>query len=137
MTTSCSALLLLLATSPVIQNPGPQQPVAASTAPAQTTKEVACASKPGERTHCAADTSAGVVLLRLSGDAPCLLGKSWGYDQAGVWVSDGCSATFGTGVAEPQTTKPKPLTHIPNVGFLLFDGDKGRSISGFSATRGI
>ncbi len=25
-----------------------------------------------------------------------------------------------------QTTKPKPLSHVPNVGFLLFDGDKGQ-----------
>src|SRR5688572_16603292 len=99
MPTSGCALLLLLAAAPAIQNSGPQQPVAASTAPGQTTKEVVCASKPGERTHCAADTSAGVVLLRSTGDAPCLLGKSWGYDQAGVWVSDGCSARFGTGSA--------------------------------------
>jgi hypothetical protein len=88
---------------------------------------VSCASKPGERTQCAADTSKGVVLLRSTGDAPCLLGRTWGYDQTSVWVSDGCSAVFGTGPAvEPETTKPKPLSHIPNVGFLLFDGDKGQ-----------
>ena len=28
--------------------------------------------------------------------------------------------------AEPATTKPRPLSHIPNVGFLLFDGDQGQ-----------
>ena len=27
-----------------------------------------------------------------AGDAPCLLGRTWGYDDGGVWVSDGCSA---------------------------------------------
>ena len=86
-----------------------------------------CVSKAGERTQCPADTSKGVVLLRSTGDAPCLLGKTWGYDQTSVWVSDGCSAEFVTGpAAEPQTTKPKPLSHIPNVGFLLFDGEKGQ-----------
>ena len=53
---------------------------------------VTCTSKPGERTQCPADTSAGVVLLRSTGEAPCLLGRTWGYDQTSVWVSDGCSA---------------------------------------------
>ena len=61
------------------------------------------------------------------GDAPCLLGRTWGYDQTSVWVSDGCSAEFGTASAvQPQTTKPKAPTHVPNVGFLLFDGEKGQ-----------
>jgi hypothetical protein len=88
---------------------------------------VTCSSKPGERATCAADTSKGVVLLRSTGDAPCLLGRTWGYDQTGVWVSDGCSAEFGTGPAvEPETKKPKAPTHIPNVGFLLVDDEKGQ-----------
>lgn len=88
---------------------------------------ITCASKPGERSACAADTSAGVVLLRSTGVAPCLLGKTWGYDQAGVWVSDGCSGDFATGPAAAQeTTQPKAPRHVPNVGFLLFDGDKGQ-----------
>src|SRR5262245_45520432 len=49
---------------------------------------VTCSSTPGDRSSCAADTSKGVVLLRSMGDAPCLLGKTWGYDQTSVWVSD-------------------------------------------------
>src|ERR1700752_524197 len=76
-----------------------QVPIAAAT--------VTCSSKPGERSSCAADTSKGVVLLRSAGEAPCLLGKSWGYDQTSVWVSDGCSAEFVTGAAvEPERRKP-------------------------------
>jgi Protein of unknown function (DUF3011) len=87
---------------------------------------VACSSKPGDRSVCKADTSRGIVLLRSTGEAPCLLGRTWGYDQTSVWVSDGCSAEFGTGLApEPGVTKPRPLSHIPNVGFLLVDNDKG------------
>ena len=87
-----------------------------------------CASALGERTQCPADTSAGVVLLRSTGDAPCLLGRTWGYDQTSVWVSDGCSAEFVTGVAvtKEETTNPKAPSHVPNVGFLLFDGEKGQ-----------
>src|SRR4029077_16171966 len=37
-----------------------------------------CSSALGERTQCAADTSAGVVLVRSTGAAPCLLGRTWG-----------------------------------------------------------
>ena len=86
---------------------------------------MACSSKLGERSSCPADTSKGVVLLRSSGQAPCLLGKTWGYDQTSVWVSDGCSAEFGTGAAPGPDTKPGVPRHIPNVGFLLVDHDKG------------
>ncbi len=52
---------------------------------------VSYSSSGGERQHCAADTSAGVVLARSIGSAPCLLGKTWGYDDTGVFVSEGCS----------------------------------------------
>src|SRR6187549_1692657 len=123
-------LFLVLPPSTVAAQPPPSP---APGTPDHTTAQktvvapVACSSKPGERSSCAADTSKGVVLLRSMGEAPCLLGKTWGYDQASVWVSDGCSAEFGTGVAvEPETTTPKPLSHIPNVGFLLVENPKGQ-----------
>ena len=58
---------------------------------------ISCVSRPGERQVCAADTAAGVALLRSTGDASCLLGKTWGYDNTGVWVSDGCGGEFAVG----------------------------------------
>jgi hypothetical protein len=121
-------LLAFLATPATAQDMQDDSPVGQSGAASQgVAATVTCASKPGERSSCAADTSKGVVLLRSTGDAPCLLGRTWGYDQTSVWVSDGCSAEFGTGTAvEPESTKPKPLTHIPNVGFLLVDNPKGQ-----------
>ncbi|AMY09159.1 hypothetical protein LuPra_02372 [Luteitalea pratensis] len=122
-------LLLVVLATPVAAQDTQDDPTASQKAavPQVVPVIVSCASKPGERTQCAADTSSGVVLLRSTGEAPCLLGKTWGYDQGSVWVSDGCSADFSTGiiVVEPATTKPKPLSHIPNVGFLLVAGDKG------------
>jgi hypothetical protein len=87
---------------------------------------VSCASKPGQRTSCPADTSAGVVLRRSTGGAPCLLGRSWGYDQTSIWVSDGCSGDFVTGRAAEVEAKPGVPRHLPNVGFLLVDGEKGQ-----------
>ena len=44
------------------------------------------------REHCAAELSSAVVLARSFGEAACLLRKTWGYDDTGVWVVDGCSA---------------------------------------------
>jgi Protein of unknown function (DUF3011)/Amidohydrolase len=121
-------LLVFLATPATAQDTEDDPPMSQNAAtPQGAATTVTCASKPGERSNCAADTSKGVVLLRSTGDAPCLLGRTWDYDQTSVWVADGCSAEFGTGPAqEPETKKPRPLSHIPNVGFLLFDGDKGQ-----------
>ncbi len=85
---------------------------------------------PGTLEHCAADTSAGVALIRSTGEGPCLLGKTWGYDDTGIWVSDGCSAAFvaGQATAAPSAEgeKHKPFEHVPNAGFLLYDGDLGQ-----------
>ncbi len=63
---------------------------------------VSCSSRPGERQHCPADTSKGVALARTTGERPCLLGKTWGYDDEGVWVSDGCGGEFVLGQAAPE-----------------------------------
>jgi len=106
----------------------PQQPTAAP-AGGQAAEIVRCGSKVGERTQCAADTAAGVVLVRSLGEAPCLLGKSWGYDANSVWVSDGCSGEFLThrvAAEEPEQKKQGTPKYVPNAGFLLFDGDKGQ-----------
>src|SRR5262245_15638637 len=67
---------------------------AASLAVDAPTGTIRCASAIGGRTHCPADTSQGVALLRSEGEAACLLGKTWGYDDTGIWVSDGCAAVF-------------------------------------------
>ena len=60
---------------------------------------VTCVSTGDQRQHCAADTSAGVVMLRPTGETACLLGRNWGYDAQGVWVSEGCGGQFATGSA--------------------------------------
>jgi hypothetical protein len=68
-------------------------------------------SSDGERQHCAADTSAGVLMRRQLGSAACLLGKTWGYDDESVWVDDGCSAEFQVArvpAAAPPAAAPTP-----------------------------
>jgi hypothetical protein len=111
-----------------------QDAVAQQTAPSSPAPQaqpaayiLTCNSEPGKRTECAADTSAGVTLLRSTGDAACLLGKTWGFDATGVWVSDGCSGAFAVkGPAASSTSAPITPRHVPNVGFLIFDGEKGQ-----------
>ena len=77
----CSA-----ATTEVASDTGASQ--AAAQAPADPGQlRISCTSKAGERQQCPADTSKGVALVRSRGDAPCLLGKTWGYDDEGVWVA--------------------------------------------------
>jgi hypothetical protein len=68
---------------------------------AQAVSTVTCGSPDGARQHCAADTSAGVTLARATSDQACLLGKTWGYDDRGIWVIGGCSGEF---VVSPKNT---------------------------------
>ena len=109
-----------------------------------------CTSEPGARQHCAADTSAGVALMKSTGPSACLLGKTWGYDSAGVWVADGCGGEFQLGQqagAAPPVSPPsgKPNEPIetwgefsPGQGFLIGRGDAGElSISGYALARYI
>jgi len=88
--------------------------------------QITCESQPGERNYCPADMSAGVALAKSTGAVPCLLGKTWGYDDGGVWVAEGCSGEFIAGPAPHEQGKQKPLEHIPNLGFLLYNGEKGQ-----------
>lgn len=65
---------------------------------ADETAPLTCSSEPGERKFCPADTSAGVALGLQTSTRACLLGRTWGYESGGVWVSDGCSGEFILGV---------------------------------------
>lgn len=55
---------------------------------------VVCESSGRRKTQCAADTAAGVRIIRPLSDAACGFGRQWGYDGKGIWVSGGCRAEF-------------------------------------------
>lgn len=112
-------LALICTVSLVAQSP-------TNTGPTQT---IACSST-GERQHCAADTSSGVVLIKSTGTGSCLLGRTWGYDDTGIWVSDGCGGEFMVGSLQAQTTPPvqekkKFGSYTPGAGFTVADTDFG------------
>jgi Protein of unknown function (DUF3011) len=114
-----------------------------------------CESRAGQRQYCPAKTSAGVALVKSSGPAACLLGKTWGYDDTGVWVADGCGAEFqlgqasdtgaqapATGPAVPEPNEPTKLRteswgeFDPGDGFLVGRNSKGElAISGYALVR--
>src|SRR5262249_25972617 len=54
---------------------------------------VTCESS-GGRVTCDFDTRDGVRLDRQLGDAPCEEGRTWGFNERGVWVDRGCRAVF-------------------------------------------
>jgi hypothetical protein len=79
-------------------------PAADGRGSAQPEMSVLCESVNNQRQHCPADTSAGVALMRSTGSGACLLGKTWGYDDTGVWVSDNCGGEFALGEAAGAST---------------------------------
>ena len=56
-----------------------------------------CESDSRRTRHCSVDTRGGVRISRRLSEAPCIQGRSWGYDRRGVWVSQGCRAEFVVG----------------------------------------
>jgi hypothetical protein len=59
-------------------------------------KAITCESD-GARKRCPAETRYGVALIRLLSVSECALGRTWGFDADGVWVSEGCGAQFALG----------------------------------------
>ena len=55
-----------------------------------------CESNDGRTRECAANTRAGVQLVRQLSRSACVQGRTWGYGRNGIWVSDGCRAEFRT-----------------------------------------
>ena len=53
-----------------------------------------CESNDGRTRECAANTRAGVQLVRQLSKSACIQGRTWGYGRNGIWVSDGCRADF-------------------------------------------
>jgi len=57
---------------------------------------VACESQDQRNHFCAVDLGGGgrARIERQLSDSPCIEGRTWGWNRAGVWVNQGCSGTF-------------------------------------------
>ena len=60
----------------------------------RTAKRVVCRSSDGKEARCGVDASKGVGLVRQLSKVTCVLNRTWGYDEKGIWVSGGCAADF-------------------------------------------
>jgi hypothetical protein len=60
-------------------------------------RSVVCESIDRGQHYCPADTRGGVWLSVQYSKASCRQGSSWGYDNRGIWVSNGCRAQFDLG----------------------------------------
>ena len=72
--------------------------LALSPARAEAQRTLTCESRGFDATRCNVDVRGGVRLVRQLSSAACERGRSWGYDDRGIWVSRGCRAQFALGV---------------------------------------
>jgi len=103
-----AAPVLAQSSDPSDAPPAGETPVAAQqeNTASNALPHVTCVATSAERTFCPGDASRGVVLITSNGPGECLLGRTWGYDQTGVWVRDGCSGEFAFGVSVQQVSTP-------------------------------
>ena len=78
--------------APVYGAPGHGYPRAADPQ-----RVVRCESQDGRSRRCPADVRGGVGISRQLSRAPCIQGRTWGYDAGGIWVDRGCRAEFAVG----------------------------------------
>src|ERR1700745_922697 len=69
----------------------------ASATPNPQALRMSCSSDDMRRHVCTVDTTGGVVLVHQKSDAKCVQGRSWGFDNHGIWVDHGCRAEFEVG----------------------------------------
>jgi len=67
---------------------------------------VRCESNDKRSRRCPADTRGGVMISRQLSRTQCVQGRNWGWDNAGIWVSQGCRAEFVTGRGGQQSGWP-------------------------------
>lgn len=58
---------------------------------------VRCESKGGQAHLCPVDVRGGVRMLRSLSKSDCTEGSTWGLNDTGIWVRDGCRAEFVLG----------------------------------------
>ena len=67
----------------------------ASIAPAQAQQQVRCESRNFAHNFCGTDARVvSADLVRQNSRAQCVLGRTWGWRNDGIWVDSGCEAVF-------------------------------------------
>ncbi len=69
---------------------------------------VTCESSNRQSSRCGHADGHSPQLERQLSRRACIWGRTWGFDQAGLWVSSGCRGEFSVSV--PQTASTTPTT---------------------------
>ena len=80
--------------------------------PAMASQQITCESRHGRYTFCRADTDGRVKLDRELSRRDCREGRSWGYNDRGVWVDRGCSAEFTVGNDDKEERHGKKVAIV-------------------------
>jgi ribosomal protein L37AE/L43A len=94
---------------------------------------LSCETPDAAKVQCPAETRYGVALIRQLGESYCILGRTWDFDAAGVWVSEGCRAQFALGGYRlPTPNLP------PNASKVVCEAKDGqRIVCAADASRGV
>ena len=79
-----------------------------------------CSSNHGERVYCAADTSNGIRMVQQISGSPCVEGRTWGFNERGIWVDRGCRADFAVNPPRGAYGGSAPITCSSNTGGRVF-----------------
>ncbi len=100
------------------------QPIAKQT----TYALIVCESPNGQQSFCRADVHRGVRMLREISRNRCFEGRTFGYENDGIWISGGCAAEFeiGRGNAPGQGSGPGSGGHGNQGEVIICESRDGR-----------
>jgi hypothetical protein len=80
---------------------------------------IRCSSDNGKRNWCNIGNARDAQLVNQVSGSPCVRGSTWGVDNQGIWVDNGCRADFafgGGGGYRPPSSQPFLVTCSSNDG---------------------
>jgi hypothetical protein len=89
----------------------------AAPVPASAQSRINCESRDYQYNFCMApDGVSRARLVEQRSRAPCIEGRTWGWDRRGIWVSGGCEGSFDYQGFAPVATLPAP---VPGGGSMI------------------
>jgi hypothetical protein len=87
-------------------------PARAAFQPGYGQQTVNCSSNNGRRNYCGQFGTRDIRLVRQISGSPCVRNSTWGVDQGGLWVDQGCRADFVVAGGRPGPPPPPPAQTI-------------------------
>src|SRR5437016_4688838 len=94
--------------------------------PAYARYTISCSSNNYRYQYCGANTDGYARLLNQQSRAACIRGRTWGFDNGGVWVNNGCSAQFEVGGSSRSGVGNAGAAVAAGVGLAIL-GSRNRS----------